>query len=256
MGKTNENFASHKIGEGVAGKTLEKGKTIWGDDLRKLSWGKPERSDLRSYMSVPIGKLGVFQAASTSSGAFSQVDVELAEILAGHLNEELKRLRLEARLIQQAIRDPLTGLYNRRYFNETLSKEVEKSKRYRKPIAFLMIDVNRFKEINDKYSHQIGDKVLREVASLLQNNVRKADTVVRYGGDEFLIMMPETNGESKSSISRLKDSLIAWNEDSDLLNFPLTLAMGVSYWRPDQKRDIEEALKEADSNMYKEKKKI
>ncbi|MBS3789179.1 GGDEF domain-containing protein, partial [Candidatus Bipolaricaulota bacterium] len=180
-------------------------------------------------------------------------DIELAEILAGHLSEEVKRIRLEEELKEQAIRDPLTELYNRRYFNETLKKEVKKSERYSRPLAFLMIDVNRFKEINDRYSHQTGDEVLREVAGLLEDNVRDSDTVVRYGGDEFLIMLPETDGESSYTVTRLREKLEEWNRDSDLLDFPLTLAIGSAHWSPEQDRDVEEALKEADQKMYEDK---
>ncbi len=239
--------------EGLAGKTLRRGETIWGQDIREEGVAKPEDPDLRAFMSVPIGEIGVFQAASKSKGAFTRVDVELAEILAGHLREEIKRIRLEEELKREAIQDPLTGLYNRRYFNESLQKEVEKCTRYEKPLSFLMMDVDRFKEINDRYSHQTGDRVLRKVANLLVENVRDADTVVRYGGDEFLVMMPETEDESESMVDRLRESLSDWNRNSELLDFPLTLAMGVSVWNPGQDRDVEEALKEADEKMYEDK---
>ncbi len=241
--------------EALAGKTLTEGKTIWGDDLREIEAANPEDPGLRAFMSVPIGDLGVFQASSKKINQFSEGDIELAEILAGHLNEEIKRIRLEEKLRQQAIHDPLTGVYNRRYFNETLNKEIEQANRYDKPLAFIMMDINRFKEINDRYSHQIGDKVLEEIAKLLKENVRSADTVVRYGGDEFLIMMPETNSESKNLVTRLKEKLTRWNEHSDLLDFPLTLAIGAAHWSPNQGRDVEETLKEADQKMYKDKRK-
>mgnify|MGYP000190910715 CR=1 FL=1 len=248
-----EETATFKIGEGIAGKTIEKGETLWGDDLKNYQEAKPTSEEFRSFISVPIGNLGVFQVISEEVGNFGRRDVEFAEILAGHLSEELKRRRLEEELKEQAIRDPLTGLYNRRYFNETLQKEVQKAERYENPVAFLMTDVNSFKEVNDRYSHQHGDKVLEEMARLLQENVRQADTVVRYGGDEFLVMMPETNGGVSTVISRLQEKLEDWNERTTLIDFPLTLAMGVSHWTPEQNRDIEEALKEADRKMYSNK---
>jgi len=242
-----------RVGDGVAGNTMETGETIWGDNIAEHPEAKPTNEEFRAFISVPIGDIGVMQVISKEVGSFDEQDVELTEILAGHMREELERVRLQEKLRKQAVRDPLTDLYNRRYFSETLEKEVEKCKRYDNTIAFIMIDVNRFKEINDSYSHQIGDKVLVEVAKLLKKNVRDADTVVRYGGDEFLVMMPETKGEVSDVVSRINDELSDWNENSDLLDFPLTLAMGVSHWSPEQDRDAEKALNEADMKMYREK---
>ena len=246
-------ISPQEMDEGPAGKSFRTQKTLIGEIEEDSFPVNPRDGDLKSYISVPIGDVGVFFAASTDGSGFGEKEKDLAEIMAGHLNEEIKRIRLEEKLRSRAIRDPLTGLYNRRYFNETLEKEVERSERYEVPIGFLMIDVNRFKEINDRYSHQAGDKVLKEVADLLSSNVRDADSVVRYGGDEFLVMMPETNGGVPNTISRLRKNLEDWNETSDLLDFDLTLAMGVSHWSPDQGRDVADAIKEADEEMYRDK---
>jgi len=115
------------------------------------------------------------------------------------------------------------------------------------------MDVNRFKEINDRYSHQTGDKTLKEIADLVKENVRSADTVVRYGGDEYFFMMPETDGKVDATVERLRCELEKWNQQSNLLDFPLTLAMGVSHWNPYQDSGVEKALKEADMKMYEDK---
>lgn len=242
-----------KIGEGIAGKTFQNNETIWANDVKNHPEAKPTSSEYKSFISVPISDLGVFQVVSREVGAFTERDVELAEILAKHLSEELQRGRLEKELRQQAIKDPLTGLYNRRYFAETLQKEAQQAKRYDKSLAFIMTDINKFKEINDEYSHQIGDKVLQELADLLKENLRGSDTIIRYGGDEFLVMLPETREEAKHSLARLQKEISRWNKQCNLVDRDIEMAMGAACWRPDQDRDVEEALQEADKLMYQDK---
>jgi diguanylate cyclase (GGDEF)-like protein len=157
-------------------------------------------------------------------------------------------------LREQATRDPLTGVYNRRYFTEVLVQEVSRSKRHSRPIGFLLVDVNRFKQINDELGHVVGDKVLQEVGTLLRAAVRGEDFVIRYGGDEFLVVLPETNAETDVVERRILASLDRWNAaHSGLLPFPLGLAIGDAHWLPQSSQSIEEALAEADRRMYERK---
>ncbi len=250
-----EGLKSLYLDEGIVGRTLREHKTIQGRDLRKWKEAKPIRKDVRSFISTPIGKVAVIQIFSTRIGAFSSQDVNLTKILAGHLREEAARIRLEEELRAQAIRDPLTGLFNRRYFDQSIKKEVKRAKRYDHPLGVLMIDINRFKEINDKFSHMTGDKVLVETARLLEQTVRDIDMVVRYGGDEFLIIFPETNEEpSEVIMARIRKNLDEWNKKENIMDFPLTLAMGASYLEPGTDETIETTIKKADQKMYEDKK--
>jgi diguanylate cyclase (GGDEF)-like protein len=97
--------------------------------------------------------------------------------------------------------------------------------RYAHAVAFLMVDVNRFKEINDRFGHQLGDRVLQAVADVLRQNVRECDTVIRYGGDEFLVILPETNGKADVAVERIHAAIARRNVENPLLEFPVTLAI-------------------------------
>jgi len=238
---------------GLAPETYKTGKTTFFGSLAEVPEARPTREDFRSGISAPIGKIGVFQVVSTQENAFSEQDVHLLELLLGYTSQAIKRTRLQKLLRDQAMRDPLTNVYNRRHFNQVIEQEIERSKRYSHPISFLMIDVNRFKEINDLFGHQVGDKVLQEVAKLLQGQVRESDTVIRYGGDEFLILLPETNGATEALVQRLHNAVAKWNKESPLIEFPITLAIGKSSWRPESAETIETILNKADRRMYEDK---
>ena len=241
---------------GLAAETLRTGKAVY--------FGSPEEapesclldSGLVSGISVPVGSLGVFQARSSTRGAFDEADARLLELLGGYTAEALKRIRLQTRLTEQATRDPLTGVFNRRYFTEVIAQETSRAQRHGRPIGFLMIDVNRFKEINDQLGHPVGDKVLQHVGGLLQAVVRGEDFVIRYGGDEFLVILPETDGETEIVKTRILDELTQWNtENPELLPFPLTLAIGEAHWMPESDQSLEAVLAEADRLMYEDKRK-
>ena len=141
------------------------------------------------------------------------------------LSETLSQLRLLAQ------RDALTGLHNRREFQRILDEEWDRSVRFKRPFTLVMVDIDHFKKINDTHGHQIGDEVLKHVASLLAGQVRNVDRVARYGGEEFALMMVETDGKSAiESMQRLGLLLaetpcyVAAND----LTLPVTLSAGVA----------------------------
>lgn len=164
-----------------------------------------------------------------------------------------ERKAYEEKLAYMAHHDSLTGVFNRHHLSAVLEKETARAIRYKHPIGFLMIDVNRFKMINDTLGHRVGDEVVQAVAHVLSTAVRSADLVFRYGGDEFLVVLPETDGSAVIVKDRILESLALWNETSDLLDFDITLSIGVAHWAPDCGRSTDEVLNEADADMYREK---
>ena len=238
---------------GLAAKTHRTKETTVFGRMEDVPEATPVREDIRSGISAPVGDIGVFQVASTKANAFTDEDARLLELLLSYTAEAVKRIHTQKELEQQAIHDPLTGAYNRRHFDQTIEKELQRSKRYNHPISFLMIDIDRFKEINDTFGHQMGDKVLQTVASLLHEQVRENDLVVRYGGDEFLIVLIETNGELQMITKRIQQAVAKRNKENPLLDFPVTLSIGAAHWEPKDDTPIEAVLAKADERMYEEK---
>ena len=149
-------------------------------------------------------------------------------------------------LRDQAIRDPLTGLYNRRFLEETLDREVARATRGKSALAVVMLDLDKFKLLNDTFGHSAGDVVLREVGHLLRENVRAADVACRYGGDEFIIVMPDTTLDNAAR----KGSMLL-----DMLRqkpSPLEYSMGVVAF-PRHGSTGAELLRAADAALYRAK---
>lgn len=162
------------------------------------------------------------------------------------LFEEIKRL---------SITDELTSLFNRRYLMNELENEIERARRYSKAFSLLMIDVDNFKQYNDAFGHQEGDHLLKTIAILLKNNIRKVDFAARYGGDEFSIVMPEAeNIQAHELIERLCDQINAHvlNKKSMKKGVRITLSIGTATY-PSEVQDIPQLFKLADSRLYKMK---
>ncbi len=171
----------------------------------------------------------------------------------GSLQDITEQKEYERELSYMARHDPLTGVFNRHALAEILENEISRARRYEHPIGILMIDVNRFKEVNDNYGHGTGDKVLCRVAEALRGSVRDSDVVVRYGGDEFLVLLVETDGETDIVKARIQKEMSHRGQMSFLSEFPVTLSIGTAHWDPGTEESIERVLNRADRAMYEEK---
>ena len=115
--------------------------------------------------------------------------------MAERLASTLSNLKLREALRTQSIRDPLTGWFNRRFMEETLEREIRRAARNRRPLAIIMLDVDNFKEFNDSYGHEAGDVALQDLCQVLKTHVRSEDVACRYGGDELVLILPDTSAE-------------------------------------------------------------
>ena len=192
-----------RLGEGISGGTLQTGLPTMVTDL-ELAGITPAPAErhykTKSFISYPIiisgRKVGILNVTDKSGGAnYDQVDLSLLEIVAPQVALALERAHWQAKAGQyqlMSITDPLTGLPNRRYLEERLNEEVNRSKRYEYPMSFLMIDIDDFKLYNDRNGHQAGDLALQITAHALKGALRSADVASRYGGEEFCILLPQT----------------------------------------------------------------
>ena len=178
------------------------------------------------------------------------------------LSELVDALRREATLTERnkALEDlvvtcPLTGIYNRRYFELRYDEEMDRAKRYGHGLGLAMIDADRFKEINDLYGHQVGDQVLIKVAHTLRDTIRNTDIVARYGGDEFVIVLPEMKPEGIFPLAiRLRQRVQDNTVDSPQGPIQLTISVGLSCTvEGDPSLTKEELLHRADESLYKAK---
>jgi diguanylate cyclase (GGDEF)-like protein len=181
-----------------------------------------------------------------------------AEIELNQVNRELETRieeiqKLQNQLREESIRDPLTGLYNRRYLEDAVEREFARALRDQYPVGIIMVDIDHFKKVNDSFGHISGDVVLQKLANLFLNSFRLEDIICRFGGEEFIIVMPATS--AFTAIERVEEFRITLeNTVMDILGNPIhiTISAGVSVF-PDDGRSFEDVIHAADQAMYKAK---
>lgn len=185
-----------------------------------------------------------------------EVQKQANETLENKVKERTEELvHLNRKLQRMSTVDALTGVKNRRYFNEKLVEEVGRSSRYQQPLSLLMVDVDHFKQVNDTHGHLAGDLCLRQVAKILKTTVRRpADAVARYGGEEFAIILPNTEAEGAKVVAeKLRQAIESRPVATDQESIPITISLGVTSWLPAPQDDPEKLISAADEGLYQAK---
>jgi len=240
-----------KIGEGIAGWVASKETPLLVTDIendpRTLQENRPAYKT-KSFLSLPLKVkdklIGVFNIADkVSNEVFTEDDLRFLSVIVHQAAIQIENIELYEEEKRLAITDPVTGVFNHRYFQERLTDEINRAERYPHPLSLMMVDIDSFKSYNDKYGHQMGDFILREIAQAMKINVRKVDIISRYGGEEFTIILPETNAEQAY--------IVAEKIRKKIETVGLTISIGIAEYRKTMGKD--ELIKEADEALYQAK---
>ncbi|GEM_PF-1155336 len=262
------------LGRGVTGRcALERRMVNIGDVRLDPDYITSGIEGIRSEIAFPVisdGELlGVLTLESRSENAFAENDVRLLSILSLQVAVGMRNARMYAEIEKLSVTDPLTGLYNYRYFYQRLGAELARAQRYQRPLSLVMIDLDDFKKVNDSCGHLFGDRVLREAAQAIRGNIRRfdepavmkgseIDIVSRYGGEEFIIIQPDTGLEGALVCAERLRAVLS-ERLSRQLGMPLaasgpariTGSFGVAAYRSGE--DVEALIRRTDMAMYRAK---
>lgn len=248
------------LGEGLSGKVGHTRAPLLIGDLRDVPefqgfWGHAERTG--SLAAVPIlaqdKLLGVLSVTRSERDPLGDTQLRLLGAIADNAALAIRNAQLFERMRQLSTHDELTNLANRRLLRSDLDREIDRARRFIKPISVLAIDIDHFKYLNDRHGHPAGDAALREVAKVLVANVRKVDTVARVGGEEFMVLLPRTSAANARAVAeKLRAAILQhpFAGGADQPGGALTVSIGVAELRGDDDEHGENLIARADQAMY------
>jgi len=238
------------------GKTYHFGNGLLAPACDHLGDQKPARAICipLSAQNEGLGNLHISWKQDRDSQVMSE-ELKFIEDIANSLALALGNLRLREKLHILSIREALTGLFNRRYLNETLPREINRAERSKKALSVLMFDIDHFKKFNDTFGHDAGDLVLRKISEVILSNIRESDIACRYGGEEFMIILPGTEietAERRAEALRNDVSLMKLDHNGQDIG-RVTISIGVAAY-PQHGATPETLIKTADTAAYQAKK--
>jgi diguanylate cyclase (GGDEF)-like protein len=250
-----------KIGEGIAGWVAKTGKPVIVNDVARDArfqsrFDEQTRFQTRSVLCAPLVSrgsiIGVVEIMNREAGSkFTRRDLKLLLTLVEPAAIALENAILFQRVEKLAVTDDLTKLYNSRYLNSNLGKEISRASRHKTSLSLIFLDLDGFKSVNDCHGHLCGSRTLYEVGSIIKRSVREEEVVGRYGGDEFVVILPDTDAEGALLVAeRIRRALREHDFLSDLgLAVRLSASLGVSCF-PKHGATPQDLIQKADQAMY------
>ncbi|MBT9331261.1 sensor domain-containing diguanylate cyclase [Paracidobacterium acidisoli] len=248
-----------KVGEGLAGWVAEHGESLIvpevSQDPRFAEAVSDRRFRIRSAICMPLRSrlrtLGVIQLFNCRLESLTDYTISFLHVLCDYAAIAIENARAVERIQELTITDDCTGLNNQRHLYRMLEKESERAKQFGTPFSLIFIDLDHFKQVNDEYGHLIGSRLLAEFGQSLRSLVREVDSTFRYGGDEFIVLLPETGKEeARKTAQYLHERLrLRRYRVSERLQLQIRASFGVATW-PEDGRTVHEIIRAADAMMY------
>ena len=242
---------------------------VWGEVVRNVASERvldvqsdprevlAEKKDTRAQLSVPLvvgGKVfGILNCESQNIGAFLDQDEKTLTILANHAALAIENFQLHSKTEELTVIDELTGASNYRYFRQKLDEEFKRAKRYTQLLSMIMMDIDWFKRCNDTYGHRFGNQVLRELVRISGKHIRDVDVLCRYGGEEFVVILPQTGKEDARQIAeRIRVAVGQQLIELDKIKTRVTVSIGVATF-PEDAEEPDQLIEKVDQALYQAK---